>query len=95
MSLWKADKEEQRQTFWRVPPPKLSQSVQSPGPSLERSTKSNLHPSRIALGSPDIKDGWVCWGKSHAFRIPCAARAESMMPVEDRDTTTNKRQSNS
>lgn len=36
-----------------------------------------------------MKDGWVV-GKGHAFRIPCVARAESMMPVEDRDTTTKK-----
>lgn len=54
----------------------------------------DLHPSRIELDFPDMKDGWVV-GKSHAFRIPCVARVESMMPVEDRDTTKNKRQSNS
>lgn len=29
-------------------------------------------------------------GKSHAFRIPCVAQAESMMPVEDRETTNKK-----
>lgn len=50
----------------------------------------DLHPSRIELDSPDLKDGWVV-EKSHAFRIPCVARAESMMPAEDRDTTTNKK----
>lgn len=53
-----------------------------------------MHPSRIELDSPDMKDGWVV-GKSHAFRIPCVAQAESMMPVEERDTTIDKRQSNS
>lgn len=94
MFLWKPDKKEQRRTlcsgecrlwnFLRV------YSLQDPG----LITKFDLHPSRIALGFPDIKDGWVV-GKSHAFRIPCAARAESMMPAEDRNTTTNKRQSNS
>lgn len=54
----------------------------------------DLHPSRIELDFPDMKDGWVV-GKIHAFRIPCVARVESMMPVEDRDTMKNKRQSNS
>lgn len=50
-------------TLCRLLPTKLSQGVSSPGLSLEKSAKSDLHPSRIALGFPDIKDGWVCWEK--------------------------------
>lgn len=33
---------------------------------------------------------WMGVRKSHAFRIPCVAQAESMMPVEDRETKKQK-----
>lgn len=82
-------------TLCRVLPTKLSQGVLSPGLSLERSAKSDLHPSRIALGFPDKKDGWVCWEKKSCIQntLCCSGRVHDACRGQRHNN--KQRQSNS